>query len=285
MATTYLELECVLPSASEEWLLDCLDGLLVLGSSLDALPDGRLRARIYVDPTHHREVAELVRRLRELGGEVSGPVERPDEDWIAAYREHAVPFPVGTSWWIDPHPDRPTSAPAGRIRLVLEPRRAFGSGTHESTRLALTALEHRAPEGRSVLDVGTGSGVLALAVERLGAREIIALDIDPVCVWIARDTARQQEWEARGVRLLAGTLDALAPDVRFDVVVCNMVADRMSPLLGQLTDHLAPAGWGVLSGLLAVERASLGERLLRHGLVVADEFALGDWIALEVRHA
>jgi len=284
MATTYLELECILPSASEEWLLECLDGLLVLGSSLDALPDGRLRARIYVEAAQHRDVAELVRRLRELGGEVSGPVERPDEDWVAAYREHAVPFPVGGSWWIDPHPDRPTVAPAGRIRLVLEPRRAFGSGTHESTRLALTALERRTPAGRSVLDVGTGSGVLALAAERLGAREVVALDIDPMCVWIARETARQQEWQVRGVRLLAGTLEALAPGARFDVIVCNMVADRMSPLLGHLADHLASDGWAVLSGLLAVERASVGERLLRHGLVVGDELTLGDWIAVEVRH-
>jgi len=285
MATAYLELDCTLPSASEEWLLECLDGLVVLGSSLDTLPDGRLLARIYVDPTQHRDIAELVRRLRELGGEVSGPVERPEEDWIAAYREHAVPFGVGRSWWIDPHPDRPTAAPTGRTRLVLEPRRAFGSGTHESTRLALTALEHRPPEGRSVLDVGTGSGVLALAAERLGAREIVALDIDPMCVWIARETARQQEWEVRGVRLLAGTLDALAPGARFDVVVCNMVGDRMSPLLGLLADHLAPDGWAVLSGLLAVERAPLGERLSRCRLVAGDEFALGDWIAFEARHA
>lgn len=281
MGTTYLELECVLPSASEEWLLECLDGLEVLGSSLDTLSDGRLHASVFVHPAEHRVVAELVRRLREIGGQVTGPVERPDEDWIAAYREHAAPFPVGEIWWVDPHPDRPTAAPSGRIRLVLEPRRAFGSGTHESTRLALTALERRPPDGRSVLDVGTGSGVLALAARRLGAREVVALDIDPMCVWVARDTARQQEWSVDGVRILAGTLDALAERALFDVVVCNMVADRMSPILVGLAGHLAPDGWAVLSGLLAVERAAIDERLARHALVVRDEIVLGDWIALE----
>jgi ribosomal protein L11 methyltransferase len=284
MPSTYLELQCVLADGTDELLLECLDGLTVLGSSLAPRADGRLQATIYFDPSHATDLDELVRRLHVFGGEVHEPVERPDEDWIEGYRHHALPFEVGSSWWIDPHADRPTPAPDGRIRLVLEPRQAFGSGTHESTRLALMALEERPPVDQTVLDVGTGSGVLALAAHRLGADCVVALDIDPMCVWVARETAQQQEWTVRGVHFLAGTLDALNGTSRFGVVLCNMVSDRMTPLLPALARHLEADGRALLSGLLAVERQAVVERLAVHRLRTVDEAVLGDWISLEVRH-
>lgn len=284
MPSTYLELPCVLADGTDELLLECLDGLAVLGSSLAPRPDGRLQVTIYLDPFHTEDLAELVRRLRALGGDVDEPVERPDEDWIDSYRHHALPFAVGRSWWIDPHVDRPTPAPDGRIRLVLEPRRAFGSGSHESTQLALMALEATPPVDRTVLDVGTGSGVLALAAHRLGARDVVALDIDPMCTWMASDALRRQDWRVAGVHLLAGTLEALARSRRFDVVLCNMVSDRMTRLLPALARHLAVDGAAVLSGLLAVERQAMDERLSAHGLEIVDETVLGDWISLRVRH-
>jgi ribosomal protein L11 methyltransferase len=203
-------------------------------------------------------------------------------DWLKPYRNAARPFPVGQSWWIDPHPDEPTAAPPGRVRLVLEPRSAFGSGSHESTQLILVELEAMDLEGRSVLDVGTGSGVLSLAAVARGAAPVLGIDIDPAATMVARETCGRQEWPRRPLLATAET-EALAGR-EFDVVVCNIISSRLIPLLPEVRRVGRRGGEAVLSGLLVIERERVCRELVAVGLAPIAERSAGEWLALRVAY-
>src|SRR5262249_18536591 len=109
-----------------------------------------------------------------------------EEDPLAVFRAASRPFPVGKRFWLDPGEPPHAAAPPGRIALLLPASTAFGTGGHESTRLALESLEEQPIAGAEVLDVGTGSGVLALAAAALGSRRAVGLDTDAEAVFVAR---------------------------------------------------------------------------------------------------
>jgi ribosomal protein L11 methyltransferase len=220
-----------------------------------------------------------VRKLLEEGG--GSLVEErchPEDDWLAHYREQVQPFSIGRRWWIDPHPDLPTAAPTGRQRLVVEPRMAFGTGTHESTQAILIVLEDLDVEGRSVLDVGTGSGILAYAAECLGAAWVVGLDIDPSAIWVARETAREQEWRSCAGFVL-GSVKCLA-GADFDIVMCNMIASNFLPLARDLRRLLAAKGVAVFSGFLEPDVEWVAESLRHAGFAIDSRKNLGDWASV-----
>ncbi len=272
---------CTLPGEREEALAGILGQWPVLGCQVEPGEAGRIRVTVYLPPGEDEAVPALVAALESLGGEASVPAGLEPGDWLAAYREHVRPFSVGRTWWIDPHPDDPSPAPPGRVRLLLQPRSAFGSGSHETTRLMLLALEDRDLAGLDVLDVGTGSGVLAIAALRRGARSVVAFDVDPEAVGVARQTFAVQEPPV-SCGLFAGTIRCVAQE-RFGLVLANIVSGILLPLLPAIRDVLVPGGEAVLSGFLAAERATAVGEVLAAGLGVARERTLDEWLALEVR--
>ena len=160
---TYISIRCVIPADLEEELPELLAPWGVLGTEIGGRSDRGVTVTVYLAGVDAGDADGVCRLLAEQG---AGDVERETlgaADWLSDFREQVRPLKVGRSWWIDPHPDRPTPAPVGRQRLVVEPRMAFGTGTHESTQAILIELEDIEVSGRQVLDVGTGSGILALA--------------------------------------------------------------------------------------------------------------------------
>lgn len=277
----YLAVSCDLPGVSDERLACLLEGFSVLGASLEG-GEGIPFATIFLAPDAGHELALLESSLVGLGAERLSVATVESRDWIAAYRRQARPFAVGERWWIDPGPHGETVPPEGRIRLSIEPSTAFGSGTHESTQLALLALQDLMVAGRSVLDVGTGSGILAVAAEALGASPVLGLDLDPGAVWTAWRALRQQDWAARPL-LIVATMAAVG-DRRFDVVLCNMMSSEVIPLLPDLARVLAPRGKLILSGSLVAERAMVRGEIERVGLGVIRESRLGEWSGWTVGH-
>jgi ribosomal protein L11 methyltransferase len=276
----YVSLSCELPVELEDELAGVLSGLDVLGSQIHPSTAGIASATVYVEESRSDVVARICRRLYEFGvGPITTAVVE-DRDWLAVYREYAQPFEIGRLWWIDPHPSSRIAVPEGRIRLEIEPSSAFGSGTHETTRLALLLLEQMEVTGRRVLDVGTGCGILAFAACALSARTVVALDIDPEAVWVARRMAASQELESRPM-LLAAPVQSLGP-VQFDIILCNMISGELLPLLPELHRLLKRTGQMVLSGLLNHEIVDLTGALGAARFRVAGERRLGEWLALEV---
>ena len=205
-------------------------------------------------------------------------------DWPETWKEGLAPIAISARLLV-----RPTFAPAalspGQVEVVIEPRQAFGTGAHGSTALALALLDARlaARPAARVLDVGAGSGVLAIAALRLGAVHALACDLDPIA---ARETRENAMRNGVAVASFAGSLAALGPRAaRFDVVVANLISSELRPILPALVARVAEDGALVLSGLLAAERAAIEALLGGHAFRIAAERALRDergdeWLAL-----
>ena len=226
-------------------------------------------------------VAAVERYLTSLGeiapaarGATLATVPVPAVDWEALWRQHHRPVAVGRRLLVAPPWDVPR--PAGREVLVIEPGMAFGTGQHATTRACLEAIEAAVETGqvRSALDVGTGSGVLALALARLGVERVVALDTDPAGVPLARATLARNG--AARVALLAGPLAAVRG--RFDLVVANLLADAIVAEAGALARAVGPRGRLVVSGLVAEQLPAV--RAAYPGWRVTETRAEGAWRTL-----
>ena len=276
----YLTVTAVFRQLDDETLAGILDPLPILGCQVEDTGGG-MTVTVYCDEKYRSSLDAIGKALAAAGGVRIETGSLGDRDWLARYRASSQPFQVGRSWWLDPHPEAPSPAPAGRIRLAIEPRSAFGSGSHESTQLLLLALEEINLEAMRVLDVGTGSGILALAAAAQGAAWIVGFDIDPLSVLVASRTVREQE-QPVNVHLFAGPLVAVA--ATFDLVLCNMLWSQMEPLIPALAAHLSPSGMLLLSGLLAADHVAVASACRGAGLEATGSRSLGEWLALEVRH-
>lgn len=275
-----IAIECVIPQGADDALAGRLCGLDILGTQLGQEGRDGLPVTVYVSGSNAALEVTVRRIVADLGGVTHGADVIADRNWLEIYRREVRPFTVGDRWWLDPHPERPTPAGGGRIRLAIEPRTAFGSGSHESTQLVLLELEAAPPRGLSVLDVGTGSGILALAAERLGARHVVGFDIDAGAVFVARQIVQQQEWRSL-VQVAAAPIGAFRSGM-FDVVLCNMIWEHSRPMLGELDRVAAAGGTIVFSGLLASDRPAIEATLEAAGLAVHGERRLAEWLCLRV---
>ena len=277
----YLTVSCRLPAAAEQRLTQALELWPVLGCQVED-EGAEVRVTVFLDDKHAAALPAVFAGLQELGASGLQSGRFAERDWLSGYREGVSARPIGKRFWVDPHPQQPTPAPAGRIHLVIEPRQAFGSGSHESTRLVLLMLEELAVEGRRVLDVGTGSSILARAAECLGASWVAGFDIDLEAVFVAQQTVAAQPWPGH-VKLYAGPLAALRQEPRFDVVLANMLPAQFQPLLGQLRGLLAPTGTLLLSGLMVDQKAGVEADAAAAGLTVTGGCELGEWAGLVCR--
>ncbi len=278
MSASYLTVACRLPAGAEEELASALERWPVLGCQVENA-GADIAVTVFMAKAEAGALSSVCEGLAALGGREIGAGRFAEQDWLAEYRRHAVPRPIGTLFWVDPHPEAPTPPPPGRLHLVVEPRQAFGSGSHESTQLVLLMMEDLPLGGRRVLDVGTGSGILALAARALGAAEVVGLDIDLEAVCIARQTVGAQA-RRLPVALLAGSTSALAARPAFDVILANLIPVEAQPLLADLRALLAPGGVLVLSGLMADQLAASEEELGRCGFAVERARELEEWVGL-----
>jgi ribosomal protein L11 methyltransferase len=202
-----------------------------------------------------------------------------DADWTEAWRTHYVPQRVGRILIVPSWMDREPAPPDG-VTVTLDPGMAFGTGLHPTTRGCLALLSEMRPVPATVLDVGSGSGILAIAALRLGADRAVAVDTDPLAVETTRANAeRNGVGEALVPR--RGTL-AAAGDERFDLVLANLVAAIHVELAERYGDRLAPGGQLVASGIIESRAIEVMEAFSGAGLSVAERRDDGEWTSLRV---
>jgi ribosomal protein L11 methyltransferase len=206
-----------------------------------------------------------------------------EADWADAWKAHFPVQRVGRRLVIRPTWRRRRAAP-GDVVVALDPGMAFGTGLHPTTRLCLAALEGLADDGRlagaRVLDVGCGSGILAIAALGLGAASALGVDTDPIAVEATAANARRNRL-GRWVQAREGSLPSDAPP--FDVVLANLVAGVLVPLAAPLHDELRPGGTLVASGIIVDRETEVRVALEAAGLVIEARSGEGDWVALVVR--
>ena len=191
-------------------------------------------------------------------------------------------FPVGQSFLIQPAWDEAGAAPANRHVLRLNPGMAFGTGLHPSTRLCLVLLEELGLQGAEVLDVGTGSGILALGALRLGAMRVVATDTDPTALPVVAENASYNDVVCGPAGPLVPFSGSLPPPAEFDVVVVNILPHVIVSLLDRdaLASYVAPTGRLILSGIIDARRAEVEDAVQRRGFKVSVARHEEDWVAL-----
>jgi ribosomal protein L11 methyltransferase len=210
----------------------------------------------------------------------SGQLPLYREAWTAA----RAPIRVGASLVIVPPGAQYDAAPGDRVILLdlfpTDPASGvvFGTGEHATTRLVLTLLEERLQEGDRVLDVGAGSGILALAAARLGAREVLAVDIDPVTVPIAAANVRLNGLPPI-VTVREGSIEAAEGD-DYDLILANILSPEIRRLAPEMRRLLRPGGLLLASGIVAVEADDVRAMLEEVGFRPLEERGEGDWRAL-----
>lgn len=205
----------------------------------------------------------------------------PDKDWSSAWREHFKPVYPTPSLVICP-PWNPVGPPPNGFSVVIEPKMAFGTGHHETTSLALNLIEDSICAGDTVLDAGSGSGILAIAAAKWGASRVTGIDIDPLATECARENLELNELTG-AISLITGTIEPGTGE--YDVVVANMISSILSPLLPCLASHLKDPGILVLSGLLDREEEAFLRRIEEADLEHLDVRQDGCWLGIRAQKA
>jgi len=211
---------------------------------------------------------------------VSGTVE--DRDWLGEWKKSYVSFPIGRGFYIIPSWSD-SVCPPGRTPIRIDPGQAFGTGTHETTQLTLECLEDRArelPPSGLVLDLGTGSGILAIASRLLGCRNIIGCDNDPDSMHVAAENIERNTNEF--IPIYCGSIDA-ARSESVDLLLCNLTADVIEKVFGEIHRALRSSGIVIFSGILVEQRGQIRDLVTNCGWRIEDDRTRGEWIAMVVQ--
>ena len=261
---------------------DGLYGALIDESILNA---DKTRVTVSVFIPAERSVAEarafLAERIETLELEAEIITEGMcEEDWAEAWKKYYHPIRIGrvtvVPAWEEYTPE------VGELILRMDPGMAFGTGTHETTRLVMEMLSEEIRGGERLLDVGTGSGILALTAAKLGADECYAYDIDPVAVRVARENIEKDG--AKNVYCgIADLLDGVDTSSLYDFVVANIVADIILRLLPSLGSVMKVGARAILSGIIGERADEIRGVLEENGFSLIREASERDWYALLIQ--
>ena len=235
---------------------------------------------IYISP--EANPAEAVSFLEERFQAENIPYEIDrdscvEEDWINNWKKYFHPIPVGEKLLIRPLWEDDYD-PQGRTVLHLEPGLAFGTGTHETTGMCVRLVEEHVRPGQKVIDLGTGTGILAIAAAHMGARDVLAIDLDAVAVRVAKENVENNGF-AEIIRVQQGDLlDHV--DEAADVVVANIIADVIIALCGPVKRHILPGGLFICSGIAREKKGEVVAALEAGGYENLEILDDGEWTAI-----
>lgn len=203
-----------------------------------------------------------------------------EEDWAEAWKQYFKPEHIGKivikpSW-------EEYSPVKDEIVIELDPGMAFGTGTHPTTRICISLLQGIITPQTEMLDIGTGSGILALTGAKLGAKKITAMDIDSVAVRVASDNIRRNRVDGL-IQVYESNLLEKPLDYKFNLVVANIIANAIIEIIPQLEKVLKPGGTFIASGIIEDRFPEVDECLKRHGFVMKQHVSEDGWVGVVVQ--
>lgn len=244
--------------------------------------DGSTRVIAYFEAD--QTVSQLRRHLTQslTGAEVISVAEYGDRSWETAWMKYFEATSLSPRVAVGPPWDKPDESD-GEVVLVIEPGMAFGTGTHETTRLCarlIDAIAKRRPL-HSMIDVGCGSAILSMAAAGLGVQRVVAIDIDETAIEVAAENLDKNGFSAEAIELSTRRLEEL--EEPFDLVVANILANVLVDLRDELLEAVAPGGELILSGIAAEQRTDMCQIFDRADFELVEVEEDGEWIAIHLR--
>jgi ribosomal protein L11 methyltransferase len=211
-----------------------------------------------------------------------------DADWENSWKQYYKPMEIGDRLLVIPQWEKEETETGSRVPLILDPGLTFGTGSHATTRLCLTALEKEINGGEKVLDLGCGSGILSIAALKLGAATAQAVDIDDKCLTVAYENAALNDIGKDVYRVRIGNIlgdEALRAEIGggYDIVLANIVADVIIGLAPLVHGMMKPGGVFLCSGIIDTRAEEVAEQLRKSGLDIADTRTAEGWYAYTCR--
>lgn len=244
-------------------------------------PDEKLADRLQALRTQLTDLKALLSDF-DLGSLQMDTLSVHDQDWSEVWKRFYKPFRAGNRLVVKPTWEL---YEAGENDLVIEidPGMAFGSGTHETTGMCMEMLETALKPGDRVMDVGTGSGILAIGAALLGAESVLAVDIDPSAVKVARENIEHNGLSGRVTAVEGNLLEGI--DGQCELCVANIIADVICMFAAPLNDHIVPGGLFICSGIIKEREQNVLNALSAAEYTVLDVRRKGEWVAvLSRRH-
>ena len=253
---------------------------------IEAMPEDVLvHAWFEPDASFADKLQALRLRMTELKASIGmdmgtldiGTANVHDEDWSEVWKKFYKPFRAGHHLVVKPTWELYDAQPGDKV-IEIDPGMAFGSGTHETTGMCMELLEDALKGGERVIDVGTGSGILAIGAALLGAREVTAIDIDPMAVKVARENIVHNGLQDKITALEGNLLDHL--DVTCELCVANIIADVICMFAAPLNDHIVPGGLFICSGIIKEREQDVVDALTAADYTILDIRRKGEWVAM-----
>lgn len=212
--------------------------------------------------------------------------ETKDEDWINNWKAYFKPFRLDDNIIIKPTWEKLTDRRPGDIVVEIDPGTAFGTGSHETTRLCIGEIKKRMKPGDQVFDMGTGSGILSIIALKLGAGHVTGTDIDPNAIIAARQNFDVNHIDPKDYTLYQGNiledqnLCAQIGDSRYDIVVANILADVIIPLSSVARRFMKKDAYFITSGIIDMKEDEVRRALEEHGFTIEDIIHMGEWVSI-----
>jgi len=259
------------PDYADWGILDRLDGDVTVKAYFNQEYDpDELAAEI-------RERLESISRYLDVGKGFDGYETVDEEDWSEAWKKYYKPFHISDSVVIKPSWEE-YAANDGEIVIELDPGMAFGTGTHETTRMCAQLLEAYVKKGDHVLDVGCGTGILSIIAAKLGASHVDAVDTDEVAVRVTKENCAANG-VSQCVSVYRGVLSDV-PQVKADIIVANIIADVIIGLSGTVGGYLGSGGILIVSGIIRERRQEVAEAYESKGFELIKTEEMGEWVAM-----
>ncbi len=256
--------------------------------------DGDVLVRVYLAQNEQGQIQKEgivagIERMRAENQDWMGSLEieysvSDEKDWENNWKQYFHPLPIGEKFLVVPSWEK--AEEEGRVVIEIDPASSFGTGRHETTYLCLEAVEKLAPQGKNVLDMGCGSGILGIGAALMGAEHIDAVDIDMVASRIAEENAEKNHLPKGKMNVFCGNVltdsdfwNKFANN-KYDIILANIVADIISDMLPLFDACLNPDGRLVCSGIISPRKEFVLEALERNGFAVEELKEKNDWVAI-----
>ncbi|MDY2790547.1 MAG: 50S ribosomal protein L11 methyltransferase [Lachnospiraceae bacterium] len=267
---------------------------------VDLLPDeiapndGTAKISCYIDPDEDIEALSMkisqmlkeVGQFLDVGAATLSFGETEDKDWINNWKQFFKPFRLDDSIIIKPTWETVNDRREGDIIVEIDPGTAFGTGSHETTRLCISQIKRFLKPGDKVLDLGCGSGILSIIALKLGAGKVVGTDIDPNAIIATKENLAVNHIEEGSMIPYEGNLledEALCEKIgegQYDIVVANILADVIIPLSSIARRFMKEGAYFITSGIINTKEEEVKEAMVKNGFEIVDVIPMGEWVSI-----